>query len=217
MLPISFAITAVGAAALSLVLQLRAEDRGPRWQVYFFKPLTTSLLVLLAAVPPSAQGARYQVAICVGLACSLLGDVFLMLPRDRFVPGLASFLVAHAAYIVAFTTGVSLGAAPAFLLPLLGVAILLVRLLWPSLGSLRIPVLVYTATILLMVWQAWARRWLLPTPSATLAAVGAGLFMVSDGLLALNRFGRPLPRAQVLIMTSYVAAQTLIALSVSTG
>ena len=77
--------------------------------------------------------------------------------------------------------------------------------------------LVYTATILLMVWQAWARRWLLPTPSATLAAVGAGLFMVSDGLLALNRFGRPLPRAQVLIMTTYVAAQTLIALSVSTG
>jgi uncharacterized membrane protein YhhN len=214
--PIPLTTTVLCAATLSLVLQLRAEYRGPRWHVFLFKPLTTFLLVLLAMVPPTAHGLGYQVAICIGLACSLLGDVFLMLPRDRFVPGLASFLVAHVAYLVAFSTGVPIGTAPGFLLPLLAVAILLLRLLWPSLGRRRLPVLLYTATILTMVWQAWGRRWLIVTPSATLAACGAALFMVSDGLLALHRFGHPLPSAQILIMTTYVAAQAMIALSVST-
>jgi uncharacterized membrane protein YhhN len=212
--PISFAIAATGAAALSAWLHLRAEYRGPRWQVYVFKPLTTSLLVLLALVQPTLQEPRYQVAVAVGLLCSLLGDVLLMLPRDHFALGLVSFLLAHVAYLVAFTAGAPLGAAPALLLPLLAAALPLLRLLWPDLGTLRLPVLLYAATILLMVWQAWGRRWVLPSQSATLAAVGAAFFMVSDSLLALNRFRRPLPNAQALIMITYVAAQALISLSV---
>jgi uncharacterized membrane protein YhhN len=140
-----------------------------------------------------------------------------MLPQERFVRGLASFLLAHLAYLVAFSTDVSIGSAPALLLFLLAAALPLLRLLWPGLGSLRLPVLLYTATILVMVWQAWARRQVLPTSGATLAAVGATLFMVSDSLLAIDRFRRTLPHAQALIMTTYVAAQALIALSVSTG
>lgn len=185
--------------------------------MYLFKPLTTALLFQVALGTSGLPDTRYQVAICIGLACSLLGDVFLMLPRDQFLPGLASFLLAHAAYIVAFTAGVPLGTAPVLLLPFLLAAGPLLWLLWPSLGTLRLPVLLYTATILLMVWQAWGRRSVAPSPAATTAAVGATLFMVSDSLLALNRFRRPLPFAQGLIMTTYVAGQTMIALSVSLG
>lgn len=199
------------------MLHLRAEYRGPRWQTYIFKPLTTSVLVLVALVPPSAHGIQYQVAIGAGLACSLLGDVFLMLPNDRFVPGLLSFLWAHVAYIVAFMAGISPRSVPALLIPPLAVAILLVRYLWPTLGALRVPVLLYAGTIVLMVWRAWGRLWILPSPGALLAAVGVLLFMLSDGLLAVNRFRQPLPKAQALIMTTYVAAQSLIALSVSEG
>jgi uncharacterized membrane protein YhhN len=185
--------------------------------VYLFKPLTTILLLLLALSGASVQGPRYQVAICVGLVCSLLGDVFLMLPHDRFLPGLASFLAAHVAYLAAFTSGVSVGAAPALLLPLLPIAAFLLWLLWPSLGALRLPVLLYTGTILFMVWQAWSRRSTLPSPATTLAAVGATLFLASDSLLSLNRFWRPLPLAPALIMSTYVGAQALIALSVTFG
>jgi uncharacterized membrane protein YhhN len=65
-----------------------------------------------------------------------------------------------------------------------------------------------------MVWVAWGRSWVLPTPGSTFAAAGAALFMASDAILALNRFRRPFRSAQTLIMTSYVAAQALIALSV---
>jgi uncharacterized membrane protein YhhN len=215
--PLTFlGISAIAAAALSTWFHLRAEYQGPRWQVYVFKPSTTALLLLLAALSTTAHGARYQLAIGLGLTCSLMGDVLLMLPRDRFVPGLASFLLAHLAYVVAFTSGVPIGTAPALALPLAAAAIPLLWLLWPALGTLRIPVILYTATILLMVWLAWGRSWALPTLGSTFAAAGATLFMASDGILALNRFRRPFRSAQALVMISYVVAQALIALSVGT-
>jgi uncharacterized membrane protein YhhN len=184
--------------------------------VYLFKPLTTALLLLLAALAISAQGPRYQVAIVVGLGCSLVGDVMLMLPGDRFVPGLAAFLLAHLAYLAAFASGVPIAAAPLLLLPFLATGALLLRLLWPGLGNYRGPVLLYTVAIVLMVWRAWGREMAVPGAGALLAASGATLFMGSDASLALNRFRRPVPGAQIAIMTSYVAAQAMIALSVST-
>lgn len=207
----------LAAAALSVALQLRAEYRGPRWQVYLCKPSTTALLLLLAVLSTTAHGARYQQAVVIGLACSLAGDVLLMLPRDRFVAGLASFLLAHVAYIVAFSAGVPIGTAPALLVPLAAMAALFLWLLWPGLGKLRLPVVLYSATILLMVWQAWGWHWAFDTPGSRLAALGATLFMASDAVLALNRFRRPFPGAQAVIMLTYVAAQALIALSVGTN
>ena len=207
----------LAAAALAVGLQLRAEYRGPRWQVYLFKPSTTALLLLLAVLSAPAHGARYQQAVVVGLACSLVGDVLLMLPRDRFVAGLTSFLFAHVAYIVAFSAGVPIGTAPALLGPLVAMAALLLWLVWPGLGRLRLPVVLYSATIFLMVWQAWGWRWVIDTPGSRLAAVGATLFMASDAVLALNRFRRRFRSAQAVIMLTYVAAQALIALSVGTN
>jgi uncharacterized membrane protein YhhN len=215
--PTPFQVPAVALAFLATALHIRAEYRGPRWMVYLCKPLSTMTLLLLAVFSATAHGLRYQAAIAVGLGCSLLGDILLMLPRDRFVAGLASFLAAHLAYLAAFTSGVSAVSAPALLLPLLAAAVPLLRLLWPELGALRMPVLLYSAAILLMVWRAWGREWTLPGAAAALAGAGATLFMVSDALLALNRFHRPFASAQALIMSTYVAAQALIALSVGTA
>jgi uncharacterized membrane protein YhhN len=208
---------ALAAAVVSAALHLRAEARGPRWQVYLFKPLTTAILLLLAALGPGAHGARYQLGVGAGLALSLAGDIMLMLPGDRFVPGLASFFLAHVAYVVAFTAGVPAGARPWLLLPLLAAAAILLRALWPGLDRLRPAVALYAAMIVLMVWTAWGREYARPGAGALLAALGAVLFMVSDALLALNRFRRPIRSAQALVMTTYVTAQALIALSVSTG
>ena len=213
----SFAWPAVTAVAVSAALHLRAVYRGPQWQVYLFKPLTTTILLALAVGFTSAHGPRYQWAVAIGLAYSLAGDVFLMLPRDRFMAGLGSFLLAHVAYLVAFSVGVPVGTAPALALPLVALSIPLIWILWPGLGKLRVPVLLYTAAILAMVWQAGARAWTIPTPGTALAAVGAVLFMASDAILAVNRFHRSFPTAQALIMSSYVAAQALIACSVGVG
>src|SRR5512147_2406717 len=102
MAPLDLTSTILLATAVACALHLRAAYRGPRWQVYLFKPLTTTLLFGLAAALPPAHGSAYRLAILVGLVFSLAGDVFLMLPRDRFLAGLASFLAAHLAYIAAF-------------------------------------------------------------------------------------------------------------------
>src|ERR1043165_6191429 len=94
------------AVFISAVLTIRAEYRGPRIQFYVFKPLTVVLIILVALQAKHETGAQYKSLVVGGLLCSLAGDVFLMWPRDRFVAGLVSFLVAHLFYIAAFAAGV---------------------------------------------------------------------------------------------------------------
>src|SRR5439155_9903360 len=73
---------------------------------YICKPATLVALIAAAiAIHPSIDARR--IAFVVALVFSLAGDVFLMLPRDAFIPGLASFFAAHVAYIVGFRLGPS--------------------------------------------------------------------------------------------------------------
>ncbi len=205
------------AAAVTGFLHVRAEYRGPKRMVYVCKPLTTTLILALAlshAVPVSPA---YRAAIALGLVCSLAGDVFLMLPTDRFLQGVASFLLAHVVYLVAFTRDAAFGAVPWLLAPCLLLGAVMLALLWPGLGRMRGPVIVYLAVILAMLWQAQGRAVALGTTSAALAANGALLFVASDAALALDRFRRPYRAAQAVILPTYYAAQLLIAWSVAAG
>lgn len=204
-------------AGASLAGHLHAEYRGPRWQIYLFKPLTTGLILAVALLGPGPGEPRYQAAVVTGMAFSLLGDILLMLPGDRFVPGLASFLLAHLAYLVALTTGVPLGSAPGLAIPIAACAAVLLRLLWPGLGSVRPAVTLYAVVLALMTWQAMARAAVLETPGAMMAAAGGVLFLVSDSVLAVRRFRRSFRLDQVVVMLTYVAAQALIAWSVALG
>jgi len=202
------------AATVSLALHLRAVYAGPEWQVYLFKPTTTLLVLAIALLPAERVSARYRAGVAAGLCFSLAGDVALMLPGDRFVLGLASFLIAHLCYLAAFTDGVGLLLKPvAALYALMAGAV--ITPLWPGLGSLRGPVLVYMAVITMMAAQA-AGRWLtLRSAGARLAAMGAALFVVSDATLAIDRFGEGFAAASLVVMTTYIAAQLLIARSVA--
>lgn len=206
------------AAAVVALLAIRAHDLGEagRAQVYLFKPLATLLILALALSLPLPQGPRYLWAVAAGLACSTLGDVFLMLRGDRFVPGLASFLVAHLCYLVAFTHEAPAGAVPAWWLSYLMVGAIMAAVLWPGLKpALRAPVAVYIAVIAAMAGQAAVRADLLGTTAARLAWCGATLFMVSDAVLAIDRFRRPFAGARAVTLSTYWAAQLLIAWSVS--
>jgi uncharacterized membrane protein YhhN len=211
-LPLTLLLTAL--AAVSATLHLRAEYRGPRRQIYLFKPLTVLFIIAIALTIPGSPSGRYRAAILAGLVCSIAGDVFLMLPGDRFLPGVASFLLAHLAYLVAFTQDAPFGAAPLLLLPFATFGAGMLVLLWPRLGTMRGPVVVYLAVIVAMAWQATSRAATLGSHSALLAALGATLFVLSDASLALNRFHRPFRAAQAVILPTYYAAQLLIAWSV---
>lgn len=198
--------------AVSALLHIRAEYGGPRRDVYIFKPLTVALIITMAL---QSQPSVYKYLIVTGLLFSVVGDIFLMLPADRFIFGLVSFLIAHLFYIAAFTLDGSFRPSLTAGIALLIYGGFMLRLLWPYLGRMRLPVIVYMLVILLMVWQASNRCINMWTGTSLLALAGACLFAASDSLLALNRFRSAFRSAQFLILTTYFAAQWLIALSVA--
>ena len=207
------------AAVVAAALAIRAHylEERQRWQVYAFKPLAT-LLVLALALSLSPARPEYQWAVAAGLLFSLAGDVFLMLPRDRFVAGLASFLIAHLCYVWAFGIGVPFGAAPLLWLPFFAAGGVVLVLVWPGLKpALRAPVAVYVVVIAAMAGQATGRWHMTGSAVALAAAVGAGLFVVSDAVLAIDRFRWKFRAARAVTLSTYWAAQLLIALSISAG
>lgn len=204
------------AFALSAALAVLSALAG--WTVlhWIAKPAATGLLVAAVAGVLAREGAGrgYVAAIAFGLIFALAGDVFLMLPGDRFIFGLAAFFVTHLAYLWAFTRGSRLAAQPAILLGFAALAMLLLAVLWPGIGAgLRLPVIAYAAILALMTAQAVTCWRLLGGQAARLAALGAALFLFSDAMLALNRFRGPVPLSPIWVLASYYAAQALIAQS----
>ncbi len=196
-------------------------DGDVRWLHWIAKPLATLLIAAIVwradAAPPG-----YRRAILLGMAFSCIGDIALMLPFDAFVPGLIAFLLAHLCYIVAFRAGFRAGRGLLFAAALLAVfAGINLAGLWPLLpNDLRIPVVVYVVVLALMATLALARAWTnnaatqsAPT-SARWAAIGAVLFVISDSVLAWDRFGGGLPAATLCVLSTYYAAQYCIARSV---
>jgi uncharacterized membrane protein YhhN len=202
-------------ALVSAVLCIRAESVGPRRNVYLFKPLTLAWIILIALQAKHPVSAAYQYLIVAGLLCSLLGDIFLMLPSDRFIPGLLSFLLAHVFYIAAFTSGATVHLnALWYAIPFLVYGGTMLWVLLPHLGRMKLPVVIYMLVILVMAWQASVRCRETEQAGSALAFFGALLFTASDSILALNRFRGRVEHAQFYILSTYFTAQWLIALSV---
>lgn len=200
--------------AASATVTVAAHARGNQPLVYVFKPLSTALLLLLVATGPSCPSSPYALAILAGLGFSLLGDVFLMLPSNRFSSGLFSFLLAHACYVCAFTTDSPFASPLAPWVATFAVGAAFLPVLWPGVPPrLRPPVAVYMVLLLVMTSQAASRAMHLHTASAVQASLGAALFLLSDSLLAWNRFRKHFPAAQPLIHGTYFPAQWLLAIS----
>ena len=184
---------------------------------WLFKPLTmvfALVLVAASAYSPSARGQfnpKTLLLLAAALAGSLAGDVFLMF-QGFFIPGLVSFLVAHLFYVALFKSGQAWFPHRGALAATLGIGVAMYAFLWAG-GlppALRAPVATYVLVIALMAAQAIGRATVLRDAPSLLVAVGAGFFMLSDSLLATNRFVMPLPMAQVWVLATYYAAQALI-------
>ncbi len=152
---------------------------------------------------------------------SLLGDVALMLQgfnENFFMAGLGAFMVAHVGYILAYRqhrTGAeerSLFGIQKFRfsLPIVLAGTGLITILYPHLGDLRIPVIIYALVLIIMVLQALFRYGRTNGISFWFVFVGALLFMLSDSLIAINKFLQGFDLAGLLIMATYMAAQLLI-------
>jgi len=204
--------------ALSAAITILASSGAlPAALVFAFKPLTT-LLILVFAWPRGADAPKQRRFIRIGLVLSLIGDVFLLWPKEGFLPGLVAFLLAHLAYIAAFTVPVRLAARPLVFVGYAALALLILAQLWPGIpGALRAPVVAYVVCLATMAaqalvwWRSSAAREAADAPLARWAALGGLLFMASDSLLAINKFAAPLPLSSLWILATYWAAQWCIA------
>jgi uncharacterized membrane protein YhhN len=180
---------------------------------FAFKPLATLCVIGYATLRGGLDGAGAAARRCVlvGLWLSLAGDVALLWPRQGFLPGLVSFLLAHLAYLVAFTRQQRFCAWwPAFAAYALVAGAILWRL-WPGVpGALQAPVVAYVLCLASMAAQA-AVLWRRGEPRGGVLAIGGALFVVSDALLATNKFAGPLPLASLWILAPYWTAQWCIA------
>lgn len=202
----------LGLAAAFAVADWVAVARGEKRLEYVAKPAALALLVGVALLlePADPTQRAWWVA---ALVCSLAGDVFLMLP-GRFVPGLASFLLGHLAYIAGFWLGPvdAVGAAEfavALGLPLLGVAVLGPRILAGARSHdrrLAVPVGAYFAAINAMVASALLTR-------QPLAIAGALLFFASDSMIGFRNFVAHRSWHDLAIITTYHVGQGLLVLS----
>jgi uncharacterized membrane protein YhhN len=206
--------------AITVTMLVRAGLRSDQRQVYFFKPLSTLLVIgvaLLSLTTPQAQPS-FTLWITLGLILSLGGDVALMFESGRaFLIGLVLFLLAHVVYSIAFT--VPNGFHPGDLATgavLLVLAAGIYLYLKPGLGAMQGPVIVYILVICFMVNRAASAFFgdSFSTTQAWLMTIGATLFWLSDLALAVNRFRHPF-KAERLSLFLYYGGQLLIALSPS--
>ena len=86
----------------------------------------------------------------------------------------------------------------------------LVTFLYPYLGEMKIAVPVYGIVISFMLLLALHMLFISNKPAGQMMAAGAVLFVVSDSLLAMNKFYSPFENAGLLIMLIYGLAQVII-------
>jgi len=195
-----------------LVASLSAERARRRALLYIAKP-TASVGFLLVAFGSGASDDAFGIWILVGLVLSLFGDVALMfMGRAAFLAGLASFLLAHIAYVGAFLkAGVSpkwtvIAAAGAVV-----VAAIVLRWLLPHVeDDMKVPVLGYVAVISVMASLAVGT---LGAGLTALIVAGAVLFYISDLFVARDRFVSPGFVNTLAGLPLYYLAQVLLALS----
>lgn len=182
------------------------------------KPLVMALAILFVATRAYSMGVNGQkhlkktALLVAALAFSLAGDVFLMLPGDYFIPGLAAFLVAHLFYIALFRQDSPWFANRRALQLVLALGAAVYAALWSHLTDvvLQLAVAAYIVVICLMVAQALGRAGSARLDGARWVAIGACIFMASGTLIAVNKFMQPLPLAGWWILGSYFTAQLLI-------
>lgn len=192
MMPDTVSLIAFAVFAVANWIAVARKDKPLE---YITKPAALASLIIYAAT-----GDHSSAWLITALAFSLLGDVYLMLPVDVFAAGLGAFLIGHVAYVIDFE---------AALLPRLGWWVAVIALSAPFAlrimrsvndRTLRYAIAGYMIVIALMVASAIAS-------GHRVAIAGAVLFLISDTLLAWDRFVRPVSWSHPVIMATYHLGQ----------
>lgn len=164
-----------------------------------------------------------QNTLLVALFFSWIGDVILLftdLGEIYFILGLVAFLTAHILYCILFNKQNRIRKKqnkPLFIIGSILIALYLIGMvsfLMPHLGDLEIPVSVYASIISIMLLFAVNGLLVWEKPGNLLVFLGAFFFVISDSILAVNKFYAPIPKSSFFIMLTYLLAQYLIVLGI---
>ncbi len=181
------------------------------WTKYFSpklfqiaKPLPLLLLIIYSLV--SSQ----HYFLVLALAFSFLGDILLLKKEKYFIEGLISFLLAHLFFIALFIEHKSNPNV------FVGIIVIVIGLFYfgylkKYLGKFLFPVLLYLTVITLMVIFAIG----INSGNRSIIGVGAGLFFISDGVLAFNKFVKKFKLADAIVLLTYYLAQLLLIYGIS--
>lgn len=184
--------------------------------LFIFKPLlvTSLLLYFISATRRSKSSLKAFVALA--LIFSIAGDTLLMFAGNNerfFLLGLSAFLIAHIFYIITFhkiKIGENIEDRWQWAIVVAIYYFFIISILMPRLGEMKIPVLAYGLVISFMLLVAMLLYDLPENKAARYILTGAVLFVLSDSILAINRFYRPFSAGGWMIMITYVSAQYLL-------
>lgn len=208
----SFAFALVSLAYLVAILF------SEQWLQFAAKPLLMPVLILQLYLAKKSTGEKNWKLVVLGLAGSWLGDVLLMAGDKQlfFILGLLFFLATHVAYIFYFlrykpdSNENWFRHNPIVSLGVVSYAIIFLAAIISSLGTLLLPVAMYTVVITVMLLQALASQHRIKKSTYFLFVAGAAFFVASDSMLAFNKFFQSFNAASLAIMITYCLAQWLI-------
>lgn len=181
-----------------------------------FKPLLVSSMLGYFLVSTKESLSPLKKWIAAALIFSIAGDSLLMFANKNelfFMLGLCSFLLAHIFYIVCFhNIKTKEGINGKWQVAILVVVyyFFLLNFLIPFLGGMKYPVIVYGLVISFMLLVAMHLYDLKDNHTARFILTGAILFVVSDSILAINKFYKPYAWASWAIMLTYLLAQWML-------
>ncbi|PKB18092.1 lysoplasmalogenase [Flavobacterium sp. 5] len=184
---------------------------------FFMKPL---LLPILLATVAILENFPTKKILLIALTFSWIGDIILLFADKGelyFIFGLVAFLISHIVYIILFSKQErtrTITNKKVFFIGFLAILFYfscMISVLFPKLGPLTIPVVVYAIVITTMLFIAFkgSLEWAIPANNYIL--LGAILFVSSDSILAFNKFYEPITHASFYIMITYCMAQYFIA------
>jgi uncharacterized membrane protein YhhN len=209
-------ISYIGLSFLYLLITLVGKEDI----AWFMKPLLIPFLIVgvyFYNVFPTKK------LLLTALFFSWIADIILLFAdKDEvfFIAGLIAFLISHAVYILLFNKQLKLGNRKNKAIYWIGVTGIIIYLfvmltvLLPHLGGLKIPVLVYALVISTMLLFAFKGFLIWKEPANWYILIGAIFFISSDSILAFNTFYQPVILGSFLIMLTYLLAQYLIVMGI---
>ncbi|MCB0504552.1 MAG: lysoplasmalogenase [Cyclobacteriaceae bacterium] len=203
--------------AIDSMLELASQLFNWNFLSLFSKPLLMPLLIGYFVSASRANRSPLKKFVVLALVFSWVGDAVLMFQNINgmyFIIGLVAFLLAHVMYIVGFTklkNSTTKVERLAIIVFFLAYSATLVIFLWPGLGNMKAPVMLYALVLTIMGVLGVIKS----TTNHPYITFGVLFFVASDSILALNKFLIDVPFNGMLIMGTYIAAQWLIVAGVS--